>query len=85
MTGKPVEISPSYFYDGSFEYQHFDRVGGVLSHLRKVHRNHIQQHLGVERTLELLEDDRLIVRVADVCKWKMRQKIPNENYCLMGI
>lgn len=68
MTGIEVEISPSYFYDGSFEYQHFDRVGGVLSHLRKVHRNDIQQHLGVERTQELLEDDRIIVRVADLSK-----------------
>ncbi|XP_061398037.1 E3 ubiquitin-protein ligase RNF123 [Musca vetustissima] len=60
MIGMPVEILPRYFYDGSFEYQHFDRVGGVLSHLRKVHRNDIQQHLGMERTLELLEDDRMI-------------------------
>ncbi|XP_013113066.2 E3 ubiquitin-protein ligase RNF123 isoform X2 [Stomoxys calcitrans] len=66
IASRDIAISPTYFYDGSFEYQHFDRVGGVLSHLRKVHRNDIQQHLGVERTQELLEDDRVIVRVTDL-------------------
>ncbi|KAM7363066.1 kip1 ubiquitination-promoting complex subunit 1 isoform 2-T2 [Cochliomyia hominivorax] len=66
MPGNDIEIKPKYFYDGSFEYQHYDRVGGVLSHLRKVHRNEIQQHLGTERTQELIEDDRVIVRVAEL-------------------
>ncbi|XP_046805670.1 E3 ubiquitin-protein ligase RNF123 isoform X2 [Lucilia cuprina] len=66
MPGNDIEIKPKYFYDGSFEYQHYDRVGGVLSHLRKVHRQEIQQYLGTERTQELIEDDRVIVRVAEL-------------------
>ena len=66
MPEREIEITPKYFYDGSFEYQHYDRVGGVLSHLRKVHRNEIQQYLGSERTQELLEDDRVVVRVAEL-------------------
>lgn len=69
LPGVEVEIKPKYFYDGSFEYQHYDRVGGVLSHLRKVHRNEIQHHLGSERVQELMEDERVIVRVAELSKF----------------
>lgn len=56
------EIDPKHFYDGSFEYQHFDRLGGVLSHLRKVHRTDIVQQLGTERAQEVLDDQRALVR-----------------------
>uniref|UniRef100_A0A1A9W1K7 RING-type E3 ubiquitin transferase n=1 Tax=Glossina brevipalpis TaxID=37001 RepID=A0A1A9W1K7_9MUSC len=61
-----VQIPSKYFYDGSLEYQHYDRVGGVLSHLRKVHHNDIVQQLGTERTQALLDDDRVVVRVAEL-------------------
>lgn len=76
--GGSEEIKPKYFYDGSLEYQHHDRVGGVLSHLRKVHRNEIRQQLGSERTQELLEGDRIIVRVAELCRCRI-VKTRNNN------
>ncbi|XP_037891290.1 E3 ubiquitin-protein ligase RNF123 isoform X2 [Glossina fuscipes] len=66
LPGVEVQIPSKYFYDGSLEYQHYDRVGGVLSHLRKVHHNDIVQQLGTERTQELLDDDRVVVRVAEL-------------------
>lgn len=72
LPGVEVEIKPKYFYDGSFEYQHYDRVGGVLSHLRKVHRNEIQNHLGSERAQELMEDERVIVRVAELSEFALQ-------------
>lgn len=61
-----VEVSPRFFYDGTLEYQHLDRVGGVLSHLRKVHMGEIAGQLGVERANELTADERIVVRVAEL-------------------
>ncbi|CAD7092671.1 unnamed protein product [Hermetia illucens] len=39
-------VDPVYFVDGSFRYYHFDRIGGVLSHLRKIYRTEIVAQLG---------------------------------------
>ncbi|XP_055377471.1 E3 ubiquitin-protein ligase RNF123 [Condylostylus longicornis] len=57
-----IFIDSKHFYDGSFRYQHFDRVGGVLSHLKKVHRSQILQQLGEngENILSAVEDRDLI-------------------------
>lgn len=66
LPNKQAEIAPRYFYDGSLEYQHLDRVGGVLSHLRKVHMSEIAGQLGVERANELTTDERIVVRVAEL-------------------
>ncbi|XP_034661955.1 E3 ubiquitin-protein ligase RNF123 [Drosophila subobscura] len=56
--GKNVEVNADYFFDGTFDYMHFDRVGGVLSHLRKVHRSDIDARLGSVRTQQIYDEDR---------------------------
>lgn len=66
MPGVSVEITPAFFFDGSFEYQHFDRLGGVLSHLRKVHRADIAQYLGPERTQQMFEEERAVLRMGEL-------------------
>lgn len=61
-----MEVNADYFVDGTFDYMHFDRVGGVLSHLRKVHRGDIDSYLGTERTQQIYDEDRSSVRVNEV-------------------
>lgn len=69
MPSRHVEVNSDYFIDGSFDYMHFDRVGGVLSHLRKVHRADIDQRLGPVRTQQIYDDDRQNMRVNEVGKY----------------
>ncbi|XP_065723172.2 E3 ubiquitin-protein ligase RNF123 [Drosophila suzukii] len=66
IPSKNVEVNSDYFIDGSFDYMHFDRVGGVLSHLRKVHRGDIDSRLGAARTQQIYDDDRQNLRVNEV-------------------
>ncbi|KAH8236558.1 hypothetical protein KR026_005614 [Drosophila bipectinata] len=66
MPSRHVEVNSDFFIDGSFDYMHFDRVGGVLSHLRKVHRADIDQRLGPVRTQQIYDDDRQNMRVNEV-------------------
>lgn len=66
MPSRHVEVNSDYFIDGSFDYMHFDRVGGVLSHLRKVHRSDIDQRLGPVRTQQIYDNDRQNMRVNEV-------------------
>ncbi|TDG39653.1 hypothetical protein AWZ03_013926 [Drosophila navojoa] len=61
-----MEVNVDYFIDGTFDYMHFDRVGGVLSHLRKVHRSDIDTYLGTERSQQIYDEDRNSVRVNEV-------------------
>ncbi|XP_017143160.1 E3 ubiquitin-protein ligase RNF123 [Drosophila miranda] len=58
LPGMNVEVKCDYFFDGTFDYMHFDRVGGVLSHLRKVHRTDIDARLGSVRTQQIYDEDR---------------------------
>lgn len=39
-------IDTKFFYDGTLKYLNIDRIGGVLSHLKKVHRNEMLEQLG---------------------------------------
>lgn len=39
-------VTPLMFYDGSLKYYHFDRVGGVISYLRKTYRAQMVAALG---------------------------------------
>lgn len=55
-------INPQLFFDGTFEYQHFDRVGGVLSYLRKAHRSDINHVLGPERASLVNDVERSVIR-----------------------
>ncbi|XP_017110333.1 E3 ubiquitin-protein ligase RNF123 [Drosophila elegans] len=66
MPSKVVEVNSDFFIDGTFDYMHFDRVGGVLSHLRKVHRGDIDARLGADRTQQIYDDDRQNLRVNEV-------------------
>lgn len=61
-----VAINPRLFFDGTFQYQHFDRVGGVLSHLYKVHRNDMAQELGSERVAILSLQERTTLRTGEM-------------------
>ncbi|XP_060645573.1 E3 ubiquitin-protein ligase RNF123 [Drosophila nasuta] len=61
-----MEVNTDFFLDGTFDYMHFDRVGGVLSHLRKVHRGDIDSHFGIERSQQIYDEDRNSVRTNEV-------------------
>lgn len=41
-------VLPKNFYNGSLKYFHFDRIGGVLSHLKRHYRHELIAHLGLE-------------------------------------
>lgn len=43
---KLIFVKPQHFYDDTFEYHHFDRVGGILSHLKKTFRRDLVKVLG---------------------------------------
>ncbi|EDW84144.1 uncharacterized protein Dwil_GK13978 [Drosophila willistoni] len=66
LPSNTVEVNVDYFIDGSFDYMHFDRVAGVLSHLRKVHRADIDERLGPARTQQIYDDERNTMRVNEV-------------------
>lgn len=51
---KLIFVKPQHFYDDTFDYHHFDRVGGILSHLKKTFRKDLikvlgEDHLAVAR------------------------------------
>lgn len=71
ISGEIAAVDPVYFVDGSFRYYHFDRIGGVLSHLRKIYRTEIVAQLGEDHdalynieTTDLIRADN-----SDVCKF----------------
>lgn len=45
-------IAPQTFYDGSLNYFHFDRVGGVLTHLQRHYREELVARLGADHPVE---------------------------------
>lgn len=45
---KRAFVEPSCFYDGSLNYFHFDRVGGVLTYLKRHFHSDLVQRLGGE-------------------------------------
>lgn len=44
----PVSIEIQHFLDESFLYKNIDRVGGVMSYLRKIHRALLIERLGID-------------------------------------
>ncbi|XP_053673835.1 E3 ubiquitin-protein ligase RNF123 [Anopheles nili] len=44
----PPTIDCQYFYDGTFKYSNLDRIGGVLSYLRKHFRSQLIEKLGAD-------------------------------------
>lgn len=68
---KPIIIDAKYFYDGTFKYQNVDRIGGVLSHLRKVHRQEMIEHLGENHSeiITMSQTNTIIERNDDICNF----------------
>lgn len=44
----PIYVPCKVFYDGSIDYLGIERLGGVVSHLNKLHRNELVEILGPE-------------------------------------
>lgn len=68
---KNVLVVPKTFYDGSLKYFHFDRIGGVLTHLQRHYRQELMSRLGDDFVAED-EDDPLNgiyngVELSDIC------------------
>ncbi|XP_037951834.1 E3 ubiquitin-protein ligase RNF123 isoform X2 [Teleopsis dalmanni] len=60
---KPI-VDCEYFF--KFDYYHFDRLGGVMSHLKKVFREEVNQYLGPERIQYISDEDRPAVHLAQI-------------------
>lgn len=61
------------FYDGSLQYFHFDRVGGVLTHLQRHYRQELQARLGSDGETTENNDEQIAgiyngVELSDICK-----------------
>lgn len=68
-----VLVPTRKFYDNSLQYFHFDRVGGVLSHLKRHYRHELIAHLGSEHAV--LQNDAMSgqanfngVELSDICE-----------------
>lgn len=67
-------VAPHTFYDGSLKYFHFDRVGGVLTHLQRHYREELLTRLGSEHSSLENNDEQLVagiyngVELSDICK-----------------
>lgn len=44
-------VTPKNFYDGTFLYNNYDRVGGILVHLRKLYRKELMELLGEDHSV----------------------------------
>lgn len=66
-----VFVPPKAFYDGSLQYFRFDRVGGVLTHLKRIYREDLAQRLGqTDEPSENENDERLreqTIEMSDIC------------------
>lgn len=66
-----VFIPPKAFYDGSLQYYRFDRIGGVLSHLKRLYRDDLAQRLGLHNESTENENDEILrdtIELSDICK-----------------
>lgn len=66
-------VVPDTFYDGSLKYFHFDRVGGVLTHLQRQYRQQLITRLGSEHSTLEHGDEPVSgayngVEISDICK-----------------
>lgn len=70
---KNAIVIPKTFYDGSLKYFHFDRVGGVLTHLQRHYRQELVSRLGDDSALVDSDSEQLSgiyngVELSDICK-----------------
>lgn len=66
-------VSPQTFYDGSLKYFHFDRVGGVLTHLQRHYRQELMTRLGSDHSSIENSDEPTTgiyngVELSDICE-----------------
>lgn len=64
-------VNTTYFYDGTLSYKSMDRVGGIISYLRKVHRHDLMARLGVDHQSfsEAYEQQLVQAELNDLCKF----------------
>lgn len=65
-------VQPLKFYDGSHNYFHFDRIGGVLSHLKRHYRHKLIARLGSDHPVlhtssEHMQSNFNGVELSDIC------------------
>lgn len=67
---KSPYVQPLLFYDGSLKYYHFDRVGGVISYLRKNFRSQMIARLGEDHNAITQPEPPNFMRsdLSDICK-----------------
>lgn len=67
-----VFLPPKAFYDGSLQYFRFDRIGGVLTYLKRIYRDDLAQRLGqTNESADIESDERLrehSIEMSDICK-----------------
>lgn len=73
--GADILVPSRKFYDNSLQYYHFDRIGGVLSHLRRHYRHELVAHLGNDHVALQNSDSRHgnfnSVDLSDICKKRL--------------
>lgn len=67
-------VQSKKFYDGSHKYFHFDRIGGVLSHLKRHYRHKLIAHLGsdhpaLQNSSDHLQSNFNGVELSDICTY----------------
>lgn len=66
-----IFVPPKAFYDGSLQYFRFDRIGGILSHLKRLYRDDLVQQLGPNVEPTSNESDELFrdtMELSDICE-----------------
>lgn len=67
-------VAPQTFYDGSLNYFHFDRVGGVLTHLQRHYREELVARLGSDHDPVENSDEQMAgiyngMELSDICEF----------------
>lgn len=67
-----VYVPTCKFYDNSLQYYHFDRVGGVLSHLKRHYRQQLVDRLGSNHSVlqsgDIRQNNLDDLELGDICK-----------------
>lgn len=73
LSNSSAFIAPQTFYDGSLKYFHFDRVGGVLTHLQRHYHSELMARLGSDHNPQEIAEEQITgvyngVELSDICK-----------------
>jgi hypothetical protein len=77
-----VFIDSINFCDGTFTYNNIDRIGGLLSHLKKTYRNQLGAFLGADHPVMTNDSyEQIQSDFQDICKKNLlRKKIVSLSY-----